>query len=496
MASVESLEIQVNVNQAISSLQKFQQRMNTLPKSVSKLDRSITKMKQGMRGLGKLMTSPIRAITSLRGALLGLAGAFAMKEFVSFGSNYGREMSKLRALTQSTGKEFLGAKAAIRATGRETAFTATEAAKAANVMASMGKSAKAITGELKTVVQVAGATNTQIDVMAESLASAQNQFKVTAKVASDVFAGAYQKSRANVMRLSDAFKQFGPVAKNAGLSMQEAAGAAMFLMDAGREAGQSGTDLKGVLLKLNTPTRQAGNSFELLGIQFHKFVELPLNERLKALAEGLKTVSKTKGDSILKKIFGQETITGATLLINAYKEGNEVLQTQSEKLKQASSASQMYKEMTNDLKGDLAKLGSVIQDKVLSVFEVFEQAFRDLTQATSTWIEKFDPVVLAKNVLMVAKIIVVFAKESVIAIAQVTNAIGSLVGWIEWTAGFGQKMGAIFSTMGNLMTNGLKEQFLKFKLWIGELIADVHGMIDGVLALVEKATGQDFGTKG
>ena len=80
MASVESLEIQVDVNQAITSLQRFQQRMNSVPKSVTKLERSVNVLKRSMGGLGKVMTAPIRGITSLRGALLGLAGAFALKD--------------------------------------------------------------------------------------------------------------------------------------------------------------------------------------------------------------------------------------------------------------------------------------------------------------------------------------------------------------------------------------------------------------------------------
>ena len=115
------------------------------------------------------------------------------------------------------------------------------------------------------------------------------------------------------------------------------------------------------------------------------------DEKLKAMAEALKTVEKTKGNQIIARIFGAEAQAGAKLMLREYGKGNEVFKTQTELLKSASSATEMYSKMTDDLQGDLAKLASVIQDKILTVFTAFEKAFRDLAKSAASSVEQLKP---------------------------------------------------------------------------------------------------------
>ena len=495
-ASIETLELQVEVSQAIQSLQRFEARINTLPKSFLNLQKNMERMKKSLGGLTRALTSPLRALTSFRTAIIGLTSAFAVKEFVNFGANFSFQVAKLRAVTGASSKQVSVLQRAIQKTGETTQFTATQAAEAAVIMGTLGKTAREVAKELPILVKAAGATDTAVQQMAESAGAAQAIFGITAKQATDVFAKAMSKTRLNVFGLTDALKGVGKMATVANLNFQQTAGILGFLAQQGIEASTSGIQLRNIIGYLANPTKEATKALESMGIQFNRIKDLPLEDKLATLAKGLQGIpSNAQKVATVMKIFRKEATPAVMALVAEYNKGNRVIADWNDRIASGFDVQKMYSIMMNTLRGDLIQLGSVIQGKLLDAFIILEKMFRDMAQGAKDLVEGLDGKTIAINMLQGAKAMVIFARTVVKSLASTANAFQSLENWINWVAGTGKQLGAIFSTMGNLIVNGLKIQFLEFRVFIGEILSSVFDMVDGVIEQIEKVTGKDLGTK-
>ena len=378
MAGVDTtIEIEIEVRKALQRLEELERQfkkqadtINQASKSVQRFERAV---KSSMQGVTKVVKSAFSAFTSLRTAVVGLATAYSAKEFIQFGANYERQISKLNALTQATSTEQLRLRKAIRDVGSSTAFTATQAAEAANVLAALGRSSKQISKELGVVVKVAGATGTAIETVSEAVAAQMNVFGESAKQVGNVFAAAFSTSAANVEKLQTALGQVGPVAKSAGLNLTQTAGAISFLIDRGFRAESAGTALRGVLVRLINPTKTVLKEFDSLGVSFQEIQKLSFQDQMQAIADRLGNVaSQAQRNQILTKIFGVEALAAANNFISALQEGNRVIDTQSQKLRDATDAAGLYKQITSDLRGAIDNLISAVQDKLLTAFQTIE----------------------------------------------------------------------------------------------------------------------------
>jgi TP901 family phage tail tape measure protein len=377
MAADSTINIEIELQQALRKLDELQKAFDKQSELIDQASKSASRFE---RVIKKSMTSATKAVKSatsvflnLKSAAVGIVAAFSAREFVNFGANYERQISKLNALTQASQTEQLRLRKAIREVGSSTAYTATQAAEAANVLAALGRSSNQISKELGVVVKVAGATGTAIETVSEAVAAQMNVFGESAEQVGNVFAAAYSTSAANVEKLQTALGQVGPVAKAAGLSLTQTAGAISFLVDRGFRAEAAGTALRGVLVRLIDPTKVVLKEFDALGISFEQIQKLSFQDQMQAIADRLGNVaSQAERNRILTKIFGVEALAAANNFINALQEGNQVIDSQAQKLRQATTAADLYKEITSDLRGSIDNLISAVQDKLLTAFQAAE----------------------------------------------------------------------------------------------------------------------------
>ena len=259
MAADSTINIEIELQKALRKLEELQQAFDKQADLINQASRAASRfervIKKSMTSATKAVKGALGVFLNLKSAAVGIVAAFSAREFINFGANYERQISKLNALTKATTTEQLRLRKAIREVGATTAFTATQAAEAANVLAALGRSSQQISRELGVVVKVAGATGTAIETVSEAVAAQMNVFGESAKVVGDVFAAAYSTSAANVEKLQTALGQVGPVAKAAGLNLTQTAGAISFLVDRGFRAEAAGTALRGVLVRLIDPTK-------------------------------------------------------------------------------------------------------------------------------------------------------------------------------------------------------------------------------------------------
>src|SRR5690606_38473502 len=73
----------------------------------------------------------------------------------------------------------------------------------------------------------------------------------------DVLAKAMSSANTDVQQLGEAMKFVGPIAKAAGISLEEVTAAVQLLSNAGMQGEMAGTALRGMLLALTNPAPEA-----------------------------------------------------------------------------------------------------------------------------------------------------------------------------------------------------------------------------------------------
>lgn len=82
----------------------------------------------------------------------------------------------------------------------------------------------------------------------------------------DVMAKAMTTANTDLTMLGDAFKFVGPMAKTAGVSLEEITAAIQLLSNAGIQGEMGGTTLRGMLLSLTSPSSEAKRELDRLGV--------------------------------------------------------------------------------------------------------------------------------------------------------------------------------------------------------------------------------------
>ena len=82
----------------------------------------------------------------------------------------------------------------------------------------------------------------------------------------DVLTKAMTTANTDLTQLGDAMKYIGPIAKSAGLEFEEVTAAVQLLSNAGIQAEMAGTVLRGMLLQLTSPSKEAADTLQELGV--------------------------------------------------------------------------------------------------------------------------------------------------------------------------------------------------------------------------------------
>jgi TP901 family phage tail tape measure protein len=254
--------------------------------------------------------------------------------------------------------------------GRDTAFSATEAADAEGELVKAGVSVKdVLAGALTGALGLAAAGQLNLADAATISANAMNTFGLKgADVAhiADVYAAAANKSAADVSTLAYAMQQGGLVAAQTGLSFEDTTAVLAAFADRGLQGADAGTSLKTMLEKLNAPTSQAADLMANLGITTYdangKFVGITAVAG--ELHDKLGQLTDQQRNQALATIFGSDAIRAASVLYNL---GADGVKGYTQAVNDQGAAGRMAAEQMNNLSGDLHQLrGSIETDLIKS----------------------------------------------------------------------------------------------------------------------------------
>ena len=230
MASLSSLNFRLTANIA-----PFRKGLNKAERSMDNFGR---KMQQTGKNLSMKLTAPLAAL-----------GAVSFNVFKGFEA----EMSKVQAVSGATAEEFKALSQNAKDLGASTMFSAREVASLQTEFAKLGFSATEITKVTGATLALAQASGTDLARAAEVAGSTLRAFGLDASqtnVVTDVMAKSFSTSALDMETFAESMKYVAPVAKSAGMSIQQTSAMLAIMADAGIKGSQAGTSLRRIISDL------------------------------------------------------------------------------------------------------------------------------------------------------------------------------------------------------------------------------------------------------
>jgi TP901 family phage tail tape measure protein len=297
--------------------------------------------------------------------------------------NFERAMSNVGSVAGATAQEMKRLSDAAREQARVSVFSAQEAADAQYYLASAGMSVNEIISAQKGVMDLAAATQSELAFTAEAVASAISQFGLEAKDSTriaNVYAAAISGSQANMEKLADSMRYAGPVASQLGQSIEGTTAQLMALYNGGLRGEQAGTALRASMLRLLDPTKGMTEALAEMNVNLEDGTgkTRPFMDVISELA------SKNMDAGQATKIFGQEA--SAAMLILA--KNIDKVKEYEQQITGTSKATQMAKEQTNNLWGDVKSLGNAVEEIAHTIGSGLNPGVRSLVQELTKTVDK------------------------------------------------------------------------------------------------------------
>jgi TP901 family phage tail tape measure protein len=351
--------------------------------STDQWSRSINAAQNDLQRTGRAARSISKDVDKLSKVFLGVGGAVALGvgAAVKTGADFEAQMSRVKAISNSTDEEFQAMKKSAMELGASTSKSASEIAVGFENMAAMGMNANDIIAAMPGVISAAEASGSDMAQTADVMASTLNIFSLKATEASrvaDILAKESNISAANLTDLQYALKYAGPPAAALGISLEELSGAIGIMANAGIRGEQAGTTLRGGLLRLLNPSEKNTKLMEKMGIAITdaKGNFVGLSKLVDNFSNALKGQTETQKAANLASIVGVESVSGFLSLMKA---GPSEIDKMTDSLKNSAGSSAAAAKIMRDnlkgsidqLKGSLETIGITLSADVLPLLSDF-----------------------------------------------------------------------------------------------------------------------------
>ncbi|MEP0846074.1 MAG: phage tail tape measure protein [Phycisphaerae bacterium] len=340
----------------------------------TQLQAALRRAQARMAAFGASVQSVGRKLFLAGGAALAPLG-IGSKQFADFE----QEMARVKALTNASGAAFESLSNEARRLGAQTVFTATQAAEAMSFFALAGFSVDSILKATAPTLNLAAAGQMDVASAADIAAKIMAGMGVSASdvgYALDVLTKAMTTANTDLRQIGDAFKYLGPVAKAAGLSLEETTAAIQILSNAGIQADMAGTTLRGAILSLTQPSAEAKKKLAELGVSTMDSAGnfRGLADIIDDMNAGLAGMGSGKRLEAIGTIFDARQAAGFAELLT---QGGERLRQFTAALGSAGgTAERIAQTQLNTLTGTTVILTSALEGLGISVGEAFSGVLR------------------------------------------------------------------------------------------------------------------------
>ncbi|HFO5580150.1 TPA: phage tail tape measure protein, partial [Escherichia coli] len=465
------------IQQAIRRTEQYNNQLERERQALARVTRARERYSRVQETAGKLKTGGALAIGA------AAAGGYAAGRFLQPAIGFGKEMSRVQALTRidQNSPQFKALREQALKLGSETQFTASDAASGQAFLAMAGFTPQAIQAALPGVLNMALAGGVELGETADIGSNILTQFNLTADQmdrVGDTLTAAFTRTNTDLRALGETMKYTGPVAAKLGISLEEAAAMAGMLANNGLRGSDAGTAMRASLSRLASPPKAAADALKELGVSVAdaRGKMRPMEDVLLDLYKATQKYGQVDQVSFFKDIAGEEAFVGLQTLVAAA--GSGELQKLTRELQGArGEADRVAKVMADNLDGDLKNLDSAWEGLRIRISDLVDGPLRSVTQWLTRVLEKITSLAQAHPVL---------TRQLLIAggaLLAMTATVGSLSLAIGVLAGPLAKLRLGFS----LLTGSMNAVRLLPALW---------GMVTGSVSLLGGAIGALFSPVG
>lgn len=407
MAVIRNIVVRISAD--ISQLQKS---LEVAKKKTKDFGNSMDKIGSNMASLGKKMSV---------GLTLPIAGfgAAALKA----GMDFEEAMSGIKAVSNATASEMSKLKKLAIDLGKETKYSAKEAADGIQELLKAGLTTEQVlNGGLAGALTLASAGGIELAEAAEIASTALNAFKkdnLTVAKSADILAGAANASATDVKELRFGLAASSAVASAVGLTFKDTATALAVFAQNGLKGSDAGTSLKTMLMNLQPATDKQRKAFAKLGLITKEgtsafFDSTGKLKSMKDIAGTLKTSMAGLTDAqrlaTMEIIFGSDAIRAANILFAEGEKGVTNMANAMDKVKAADVA----KEKMNNLKGAIEELKGSIETFMIKLYDANNGPLKDFAKYVQKIVDKLNS--LSPR-----------AQQTIVLVAGIVAALGPLL---------------------------------------------------------------------
>lgn len=361
-----------------------------LNKAESKGKSFTSKVGNGLKNVAKVgaaaMAAAGTAVVAF-GAKSVKTGAEFDKAMSQVAATQGRTMDELRTDVGKTSTSFGDFKGNLedfaKFLGKNTAFSASQAAEALNYMALAGYDTQKSMDMLPNVLNLAAAGSMDLAQASDMVTDAQSALGLSTKETEqlvDKLAKGSSKSNASVQQLGEAMLTIGGTAKQLKGGTTELTQALGLLADNGVKGAEGGTALRNILLNLTPKSKEAAKAMEQIGLQAYDAEGnmRPLKDVFGDLNKGLEGMSDQQKSQILSKIFNKVDLKSVNALLATSADRWDELSTAIDGSKGAADA--MAKTQLDNLNGDVTLLKSAFEGAQIAISEKVTPKLREFVQ--------------------------------------------------------------------------------------------------------------------
>ena len=346
---------------------------------------SSTNISSAISKIGSITAKGLKvAATAVAGTATALGGVAAAA--VKVGSDFEAQMSRVKAISGATGEEFEQLRQQAIDLGADTAFSASQAAQGMENLAAAGFTTNEIMIAMPGMLDLAAASGEDLAASADIAASTLRGFGLEASEAghvADVLAENANRTNSSVAETGEAMKYIAPLARAAGISMEETAAAIGIMANAGIQGSQAGTTLRGALSRLSKPTDIMQQAMDELGVSFYdsEGKMLSLAEQVGMLQNAMEGMTDEQKNNYLVTLYGQEALSGMLALIN---EGPESLSSLTSAYESCDGAAQTAATtMQDNLKGAIEQLSGSAETLGIVFYDSVADSMKNAAQAAT-----------------------------------------------------------------------------------------------------------------
>ena len=367
--------------------------VNTRPAqaSLKDLNRTVQQTAQRSRtGFQKVATA-----TKIMGAAIVAVGATAAIALgvraVKVTSEFRSALNQAGTVAGATRKEYEAMQAAALRLGKDTSFSAGQAADAFLELARSGFSAQQSIEGVDAVVQLAAAANTDMGTSAEVASDLMTAFGLKAADLDSIvnsLAGATLNSAQSFEDLIYSTRYAAPTFSNLGFTMEDLATATAALAAEGIKGSTAGTTLRAVFARMIKPTSEVQHLMHQLGISITESNgEFKSFEDIVGIVNGsLEGLTTSQRQQAMVTLFGMRAMDGASIL---FRNTTDDIAALSDKVNAQGQAAKAAAATMEGLGGALKYFSGTLESTLIGAIIPFEAEIDLLIRGTADLISQW-----------------------------------------------------------------------------------------------------------